>query len=243
MALSNLFHYSRPITIGITIHHSLFTIYFMTIPSQLLNLPSSIDYPLYWKFIHIKGIELYGPKFVLHEEDTQVLLRLLIYFLQDKTLAETHHIDLRKGIMLAGPVGCGKTSLMHLMKCLLAPRHRYCIKPARNVAIDFCREGYEVIIRYTRLSFNPYTHKPISFCFDDVGLEVMGDFFKTECNTMAEILLSRYDYFQQQQMLTHITTNLSAQEIQDRYGQRVRSRMREMFNLIAFDKNSTDKRQ
>jgi energy-coupling factor transporter ATP-binding protein EcfA2 len=215
----------------------------MTIPSQLLSLHSSLDYPMFWKFIHIKGIELYGPKFVLYEEDTHVILRLLIYFLQDRSLAEAHNIDLRKGIMLAGPVGCGKTTLMNLMKCLLAPEHKYCMKPARNVAIDFCREGYEVIMRYTRLSFNPYTHKPITFCFDDLGLESIGDFYKNECNTMAEILLSRYDFFQQQQMLTHITTNLSAQEIQDRYGHRIRSRMREMFNLIAFDKTAIDKRQ
>ena len=86
-------------------------------------------------------------------------------------------------------------------------------------------------------------YKPITFCFDDLGLETMGDFYKTPCNTMAEILLSRYDFFQQQQMLTHITTNLSAQELQDRYGHRLRSRMREQYNLIAFDKNAADKRQ
>lgn len=36
-------------------------------------------------------------------------------------------------------------------------------------------------------------------------------------------------------MITHATTNLSASELEDYYGNRVRSRMREMFNLIAFD--------
>jgi hypothetical protein len=42
---------------------------------------------------------------------------------------------------------------------------------------------------------------------------------------------------------THGTTNLNADEIEERYGNRVRLRMRELFNLIAFDKNCRDKRK
>jgi hypothetical protein len=41
---------------------------------------------------------------------------------------------------------------------------------------------------------------------------------------------------------THITTNLSASEIENAYGNRVRSRMRAMLNLISFDKATPDKR-
>jgi DNA replication protein DnaC len=59
---------------------------------------------------------------------------------------------------------------------------------------------------------------------------------------MAEILLSRYDIFTTKKIQTHITTNLSASEIETHYGSRVRSRMREMFNLIAYDKTIKDKR-
>ena len=71
---------------------------------------------------------------------------------------------------------------------------------------------------------------------------------------MGEILLSRYDVItSDNQMLkpthskplalTHITTNLNAQELEEKYGERVRSRMRAMFNLFAFDQNTTDKRK
>ena len=42
---------------------------------------------------------------------------------------------------------------------------------------------------------------------------------------------------------THITTNLNAEELEKRYGIRVRSRLREMMNVVAFDNNSIDKRQ
>lgn len=59
---------------------------------------------------------------------------------------------------------------------------------------------------------------------------------------MAEILLSRYDIFTSKKIQTHITTNLSASEIENGYGNRVRSRLREMINLIAFERGIIDKR-
>ena len=60
---------------------------------------------------------------------------------------------------------------------------------------------------------------------------------------MAEILLSRYDQFVSRKLITHLTTNLSASEIEQLYGNRVRSRMRELFNLIAFNSSVNDKRR
>ena len=59
---------------------------------------------------------------------------------------------------------------------------------------------------------------------------------------MAEILITRYEHFVENNAITHITTNLSASEIERVYGNRVRSRLRQMFNLIAFDSNAKDKR-
>jgi DNA replication protein DnaC len=59
---------------------------------------------------------------------------------------------------------------------------------------------------------------------------------------MAEVLISRYEQFVENKSITHITTNLSASEIENNYGNRLRSRMRAMFNLITFDKETKDKR-
>jgi hypothetical protein len=39
-----------------------------------------------------------------------------------------------------------------------------------------------------------------------------------------------------------LTTNLAASEIETAYGNRVRSRLRSMVNLISFDKTTKDKR-
>ena len=214
-----------------------------SIPIQIKTMQSHYDYTAIWEYLQLKGISIYGDKFQLHEDDSLVILKLLSYFLIDEPIAEKLGIDLSKGIMLTGPVGCGKTSLLNLMRYFLPPEYRYSIKPCREIAHAYTEAGYEVIQRYTRLSYNPYTQDPLTFCFDDLGLEeTLVQYYGNNCNAMSEILLSRYDQFIHHDMKTHITTNLSAQEIQDSYGARVRSRCREMFNLIAFGNNSSDKR-
>lgn len=81
------------------------------------------------------------------------------------------------------------------------------------------------------------------FCFDDLGVEPIGRHYGKDCNVLGEVILSRYDLFLECQVKTHATTNLNAQELEDRYGNRVRSRMRQLFNLVAFDKDSADKRE
>jgi hypothetical protein len=59
---------------------------------------------------------------------------------------------------------------------------------------------------------------------------------------MDEILISRYEQFVENNSVTHITTNLSASELENAYGYRVRSRLKQIFNLIAFDRETKDKR-
>ncbi len=63
----------------------------------------------------------------------------------------------------------------------------------------------------------------------------MGRHYSKDCNVMGEILLSRHDLFLDKKIKTHATTNLNAQELEELYGIRVRSRMRQLFNLVAFD--------
>lgn len=206
----------------------------------MVELKSQYNYYEVVSWIEKKGKELYGIKFRILESDHLVLYRLIAYFLKDEQTALQFGIDLNKGILLAGPVGCGKTTLMNVMKYLTPAEHKFMVKPCRDISFEFIQEGYEVIHRYTK---GKQQHlDPKIYCFDDLGVENNLKYFGNECNVMGEILLSRYDLFVSRQIQTHITTNLSATEIETHYGIRVRSRLRELCNLIAFENKATDKR-
>lgn len=204
---------------------------------------SPYDYASYKTLLDYKGKMLYGPKFRLHPADDTVVTKLIAWALGDVPTAHRLNVDPNKGILLSGPVGCGKTSLLSLLRHIMPPSQRYPVKPCRDIAFEVAVSGYPAINRYGKQSFHPATQLPASICFDDLGLEPTIQYFGNTVNCMAEILLTRYDYFISHHMLTHITTNLNSTEIGDRYGARVRSRMRELFNLVAFDSAAPDKRQ
>jgi DNA replication protein DnaC len=202
---------------------------------------STFNFSKALNFLETKGRELYNPNFQIYPEDHENIFKLLIYFLKDETNAAKYNLSFRKGILLCGPVGCGKTTLMNLIKLALPPEQRYIIKSCREVSFEFIQDGYTVIRKYSNLSFK--NEIPKVYCFDDLGTENSLKYFGNDCNVMAEILLSRYDLFITRRMLTHITTNLNSSEIEEIYGKRVRSRLREQFNLIAFNESAKDKRK
>ncbi len=191
-------------------------------------------------WLEAKGIELYGNHFKILEIDYPIVYKLIAYFLKDEQTCYQFNIDLEKGILLTGPIGCGKTSLLNIMKYLTPTEHKFIVKPCRDISFEFIQEGYQIIHKYSNGKL--YQSEPRMYCFDDLGTENNLKYFGNECNVMAEILLSRYDLFISKKLQTHITTNLSATEIEKHYGNRVRSRLRQMVNLIAYDKSTPDKR-
>ena len=193
---------------------------------------------IHW--LQVKGTELYGNHFKILENDYQIVYKLIAYFLKDQQTCNQLNINLEKGILLTGPIGCGKTTLMTLMKYLAPADNKFSVKPCRDISFEFIQDGYQIIHKYSIGKL--YQSEPRTYCFDDLGTENNLKYFGNECNVMAEILLSRYDLFISKKLQTHITTNLSATEIEKQYGNRLRSRLREMVNLIAYDKSTPDKR-
>ena len=191
-----------------------------------------------------RGKILFGNHFSIVQTDYDLIYKLLVYAIADQENAARHGINLRKGILLTGPIGCGKTTLMQLVNYFFPRETQYIVKPAREITFEFEKDGFAVINLYSKGSYFRYGNLPIPrvYCFDDLGLEQTPKYYGNECNVMAEILLNRYDLFVSKRMMTHITTNLSASELESIYGNRIRSRMREMFNLVAFDRDTKDKR-
>ncbi len=198
------------------------------------------DAAVYQQMIEEKGSQLFGRRYRIHPVDQPLVHRMIAYFAQDQQKAREERIYLGKGLMLTGPVGCGKSSLMQIFAAMsggpFAPR----VVNARQVAMEFNKSGYEVIARYGDQSFDKETQFPIVYCFDGLGSESTTHHYGQSCNVMEEILISRETG--PSQMLTHVITNLDAPTLEKRYGRQVRSRMREMFNLMSFSPDSPDKR-
>jgi len=193
-----------------------------------------------------KGKEQFGRHFRIWNEDRQLIYKLLVCFIHDRENATRLGLNPDKGILLTGPVGCGKTCLMKLMRLFQLQSGQFVLKSCREISFEFIKNGYEVIQKYgsTAGRYASQTEKlPVTYCFDDLGTEQNLKYYGNECNVMGEILLSRYELFVSCGTLTHLTTNLSASEIESFYGNRIRSRMREMFNLISFSKDAKDKRK
>lgn len=181
---------------------------------------------LCYRYLHQVGKKTYGAHFNLKRVKAEVLYKLLIYAIRDEETAAKLHVNLQKGLLLMGPAGSGKTSLMHLLKPFFYRKNQYIIKNCRELAIDFNRYGFETLAAYTKAT------SPI-YCLDDLGNEVTGKHFGASSEVMKEILQLRYELYQQYKKFTYVTTNLTAAQLEKRYGRELRLKMREMFEVFV----------
>lgn len=165
-------------------------------------------------------------EFILTEE-FKIYEKLSFYF-SDNEEFEKDGMSLEKGILLFGPVGCGKTSAINFFRMIGTTT--FPLISCKKVANDYKKEGVAALEKFINMQ---------CVCFDDLGTETTTKNFGDEKNVMTEVFLGRYD----KRLKTHITTNLSSDEIENYYGTRVRSRLREMINQIEFPEDSTDKRK
>jgi len=178
----------------------------------------------------------------------QMLFHLLaLYFSGDPEFERNQlGFSLQKGLMMYGPIGCGKTTILELF-------HRnsfqsYVIAPCRDVVNEYNTGGPEALERYkhplkTARKDLYFGQSELALVFDDLGTEPEGAHFGKKINVMEDVLMSRYQNYELRGPMTHLTLNIIPDEIEERYGARLRSRMREMFNIIPFPEDAPDRRK
>lgn len=84
-------------------------------------------------------------------------------------------------------------------------------------------------------AMRPYFSGSKDICFDDLGQEsTTVKRYGNDLNVMERILTKRYANFVNGKCITHITTNLDLEEIEQIYGSRVSDRFSEMFTEVFF---------
>lgn len=177
------------------------------------------------------------PEFKITPELEQIYFKLYTYFIRQDT-----DLDLKKGLLLTGSIGTGKTTAMKVFSKMFG----FKVISTRYLIREFSTNGMGVIDQYGRNSFMmdgvPLRKKPITVCFDDLGMEeTNSQLFGNKANVMGEVLLDRYDCFINSGMITHATTNLLINDLEKIYGDRIRDRLREIMNLIIFEGKSLRK--
>lgn len=178
-------------------------------------------------------------EFVIDKFNEPIMILLCQYFTGSK-----NGLDPNKGLFLFGGVGVGKTEMMGMF--CLNQKQSYGIFSCNEIVEDFIQSGQEEIGRFYTMprtyANHPFGQQFNGFCFDDLGTETIpAAHYADKKNVMADIILARYSNALPFNA-THITTNLSKEEITANYGSRVLDRMREMFNLIEFPTDAKSRR-
>ena len=137
------------------------------------------------------------------------------------------------GLLLCGNVGNGKTTLVKAIKTVISllyddnanyEKYRLNIISAKDIARDI-RE--ETIIEKIKSHY--------LLAIDDVGQEPYEVVtFGNIVNPIDEVVSYRYD----KMLTTIITTNLSPEQLKEKYKLRLYDRLREMMYVIAYNNNS-----
>jgi len=178
-------------------------------------------------------------EFIFDDHSKKMLRTICLYFSQDKKFLNEISLSepsLEKGLLLTGTCGTGKTLLMQSVQRV------YNGDPDRSFKFTTCGNIVSAFNRPKELggdkSIAPY--KIDDWYFDDFGSEEIGSHFG-KVEVMKEIFLRRYEMFIHHGTKTYMTSNLDLDEIAERYGDRVISRIKEMFNIIVIGGNDRRK--
>ena len=204
--------------------------------------PYTIDqaYPLALQLYEQRLASL-GRKLVWESDSEMIFRELVRYFIGDAGGL----YDIHRGIYLFGDFGTGKTVIMQTMQDftrlieerLTAASVAY---TPRGFRLSHARDIAMEIQRSARTDSLRQYHAGI-WLFDDMGHEEEKKIYGNDINALAEILLARYNRYQAGGPPTHCTSNLAPHECREAYGDRIGSRVFELFNHVYLD--GSDKRK
>jgi energy-coupling factor transporter ATP-binding protein EcfA2 len=149
-------------------------------------------------------------------------------------------LDPKKGILLWGEIGAGKSTLMKILaeyqRKIDSEKGFKCVN-CGHLAAQYSTFGAEALNESTwNESYKGVD--PIERGFDELGREpTPAKYYGSELNVMQYVLQIRYDL----KVKTHCTTNLTPETIGEKYGIHIMDRAVEMFNFIKLEGESLRK--
>lgn len=189
-------------------------------------------------------------KFVFDDDNREVFDILCEYFTNNPNF-EKRSIDgikysLNKGILLqSAQRGTGKSFLLNSFN--LNPRNSFCYTHVERIRSEYSKFGISAIEnQYNNLIagenwFDFYT-KYAGMMFDEIFSERIANHMGNQIFVSEFLINELYDFTKGHNMFWkfHGTTNYDGQAIEDKLGKNIRSRVKEMWNLIKL--NGPDRR-
>lgn len=136
----------------------------------------------------------------------------------------------KAGLIICGGTGNGKTTLARALAATIQKCNNTAV--TRLTALQFA--ALEAERDENRYKLIQYRQAPVLF-LDDVGTEEASvKVWGNVISPVVELIYQRYDL----QMFTIVTSNLNPRQLAEKYGERVGDRIREMFNVLAFNNAS-----
>jgi len=177
-----------------------------------------------------KGID---PKFILTPEVTEIYKELIRYFHGDSEF----NGDLTKGLLLMGPTGTGKTLAMRIMSIYRQIDDTKFIMKGRTYKMNYEIVDVSTMINmFLNNAFDGIEVYCIRYvlCIDDIGTETdQVKHYGTALDVVSHIISERYA----KRLLTFGTTNLPVTTLEDKYDDRIVSRMFALFNFVTMKGN------
>lgn len=137
-------------------------------------------------------------------------------------------LTLNKGLLLRGEVGTGKSCILKACKTFIEKLYNgvYC----RYITADEISRTFEEKTESSEKKLNHIFTEKILF-IDDIGYEALKVF---DHYPIAEVIRERYD----KKRITCLTTNMTMEEIANRYGKSFEDKLNEMTFIVKFDGDS-----
>jgi len=138
----------------------------------------------------------------------------------------------RKGLMLIGTSGNGKTTRMEAMAELFGFPVLRAAEMVQKVSLASYNGTVKDICNYPRFG-NVSNPRCYDLVIDDLGIEPpIVNNFGTKHDYMEEVLAERYEAMRKG-AVTHFSSNLTAEQIKERYGDRIYSRFKAMCIVVT----------
>ena len=189
------------------------------------------------------------PKFEVTSDNVDVYRNCVKYFIGDPSCS----YSLEKGLYLYGPVGTCKTVLLKIARQFnleIISRNYFDIKNITDIVDETAVTGFKYFNSFDEIPMGRFIERQslcrdgfkIQMALDDVGQSSdVVIHFGDKIPIIRELIKRRYYAFSDEHVLTHITTNMLPDKIEEVYGAYVSSRMREMFTPVLL--NGPDRRK